>query len=72
MSLARQFAMENANIKADMIEISEFAQLAVKYNVMGVPKIVINENIEPLGLQPGEELLRQVQAAIRPPRLTYG
>lgn len=72
VSLAHQFAMENPNIKADMIEISEFPQLAVKYNVMGVPKIVINENIELLGLQPEEEFLRQIQAAIRPPGLTYG
>jgi glutaredoxin-like protein len=71
VSLAHQFAMENSNIKADMIEVSEFPQLAVKYNVMGVPKIVINENIEFVGLQPEEEFLRQVQAAARPPKPTY-
>jgi len=71
VSLAHQFAMENSNIKADMVEISEFPQLAVKYNVMGVPKIVINENIEFVGLQPEEEFLRQVLAAARPPKPTY-
>jgi len=71
VSLAHQFAMENSNIKADMVEISEFPQLAVKYNVMGVPKIVINENIELVGLQPEEEFLRQVLAAARPPKPTY-
>lgn len=72
VSLAHQFAMENSNIKADMIEISEFPQLAIKYNVMGVPKTVINETRELLGMQPEDEFLRQVAAASRPPKATYG
>jgi len=72
VSLAHQFAMENSNIKADMIEINEFPQLAIKYGVMGVPKTVINENIEMLGMQSEEEFLRQVEAATRPPSPTYG
>jgi glutaredoxin-like protein len=72
VSLAHQFAMENPNIKADMIEISEFPQLAVKYNVMGVPKTVINETRELLGMQPEDEFLRQVTAASKPSSLTYG
>lgn len=72
VSLAHQFAMENPNIKADMIEINEFPQLAIKYNVMGVPKIVINETRELLGMQPEDEFLRQVAAAARPPSPTYG
>jgi glutaredoxin-like protein len=72
VSLAHQFAMENPNIKADMIEINEFPQLAIKYNVMGVPKTVINETRELLGLQSEEEFLRQVEAATRPPSPTYG
>jgi glutaredoxin-like protein len=71
VSLAHQLAMENPNIKADMIEISEFPQLAVKYNVMGVPKTVINETVELVGLQPEEELLRRVAVAARPPSPTY-
>jgi glutaredoxin-like protein len=71
VSLAHQFAMENSLIQADMVEVSEFPQLAVKYGVMGVPKTVINENVELVGLQPEEEFLRQVQAAARPPKPTY-
>ena len=71
VSLAHQFAMENSHIQSDMVEVSEFPQLAVKYNVMGVPKTVINETIEFVGLQPEEEFLRQVQAAARPPKPTY-
>jgi glutaredoxin-like protein len=71
VSLAHQFAMENPKIKADMIEISEFPHLAVKYNVMGVPKTVVNETVEVVGLQPEEELLRRVAVAARPPSPTY-
>jgi glutaredoxin-like protein len=71
VSVAHQFAMENPLIQADMVEVSEFPQLGVKYNVMGVPKTVINETIELLGAQPEEEFLRQVQAAARPPKPTY-
>lgn len=71
VSLAHQFAMENPHIKADMIEISEFPQLAIKYNVMGVPKTVINETVELVGLQPEQELLRRVSTATRAPSPTY-
>jgi glutaredoxin-like protein len=60
VSLAHQFAMENENITADMIEISEFPQLSIKYNVSGVPKTVINESVEVLGMQPEEEFVRQL------------
>jgi glutaredoxin-like protein len=71
VSLAHQFAMENENITADMIEVSEFPQLGVKYNVSGVPKTVINESGELLGMQPEEEFVRQLEAATkRSP--TYG
>ena len=66
VSLAHQFAMENSNIEADMIEVTEFPQLAVKYNVAGVPKTVINETVELVGLQPEEALAHQVEAAAKP------
>jgi len=71
VSLAHQFAMENENITAEMIEVSEFPQLGVKYNVSGVPKTVINETIEVLGLQPEKEFVRLIESAIRPPSPTY-
>ena len=71
VSLAHQFAMENENITADMIEVSEFPQLGVKYNVSGVPKTVINESGEVLGMQSEEEFVRQLEATTkRSP--TYG
>lgn len=43
--LAHQFAIENDFIKADVIESTEFPQLVNKYNVMAVPKVVINDTV---------------------------
>lgn len=41
--LAHQFAFINDNIRADMVEASEFPQLVQRYDVSGVPKTVVNE-----------------------------
>lgn len=62
--LAHQFAMENPNIKADMIEATEFPELASRYNVYGVPKTVINEAGEIEGAVPETYFLREVLASI--------
>jgi glutaredoxin-like protein len=48
-AVAHKLAIESDLVKADVIETSEFPDLAVKYNVIGVPKIVINEKIEFVG-----------------------
>lgn len=42
--MGHALALLNDNIKADMIEATEFPHLANKYNVRGVPRIVINED----------------------------
>ncbi len=49
---AHQFAMENPKITGSMIESSEFMDLANKYKVMAVPKIVINDHSYFEGAQP--------------------
>jgi glutaredoxin-like protein len=46
---AHKLAIENDNIKADVIEANEFPALAIKYNVIGVPKVVINDKEEFVG-----------------------
>ena len=51
-SLAHQAAVENPNVTADVIEISEFPDLAAQYNVRGVPKVVMNDIVELVGAQP--------------------
>ena len=44
VTIAHQFAMENKNIIADMVDASEFHELASKYRVQGVPRTVIGDD----------------------------
>jgi glutaredoxin-like protein len=48
-AVAHKLAVENELIRADVIDGSEFPQLAQKYAVIGVPKVIINEKIEFVG-----------------------
>lgn len=48
-AIAHKIAIECDLIKSDVIESSEFPDLAMKYNVIGVPKIIINEKTEMIG-----------------------
>ncbi len=41
--LAHQMAIASPMVKGDMVEATEFPQLSNKYQVMGVPRMVINE-----------------------------
>jgi glutaredoxin-like protein len=61
---AHKFAFENPNIKALMIESLEFSELAQQYNVMAVPKIVINDKVEFEGAMPENFFIEQVFAAL--------
>ena len=62
--IAHQMAVENENIRADMIEAIEFPHLAQKYNVMGVPKTVINDEREIVGAIPEEMFLEEIKKAL--------
>ncbi len=55
--LAHKLAIESDLIKADMVEAIEFPHLANKYQVMGVPRTVINETTHIEGAVP-EPVLR--------------
>jgi glutaredoxin-like protein len=48
-AVAHKLAIESDMVKADVIDSSEFPDLAMKYNVIGVPKIIINEKVEFVG-----------------------
>lgn len=61
VTAAHRIALENANIKADMIDTGIFPHLAVKYNVSGVPKIVINDKTEMIGAQPLESIVEAIE-----------
>lgn len=48
-AVAHKLAIESDLIKADVIDGNEFPDLAMKHNVMGVPKIIINDKVEFVG-----------------------
>ena len=48
-AVAHKLAIESDMVKADVIDSSEFPDLAMKYNVIGVPKVIINEKVEFVG-----------------------
>ncbi len=47
-----------------MIEATEFPDLARRYAVRGVPKIIINETTEFVGALPESQYLAYVKAAV--------
>lgn len=59
MLLAHQLAVESDLITADMVEVIEFPHLATKYDVMGVPRTVINETIHIEGAVPEPMLMKE-------------
>lgn len=59
---AHRLAMLNDNIKSEMIEAQTFSDMSVKYKVSGVPKIIINEDIELVGNYPIEIFLEKIES----------
>ncbi|MCK5252403.1 MAG: thioredoxin family protein, partial [Thermoplasmata archaeon] len=60
---AHKFAILNPFITADMVEITEFPQLVQKYDVMGVPKTIINEEFSIEGAYPEKAFSEYVKVA---------
>jgi protein-disulfide isomerase len=54
-------------VRADIIEASEFPDLARRFNVYAVPKTVINGTGEVVGAVPELNLLEAVTSAVTPP-----
>ena len=59
---AHQIAQLNENVVGEMVEVQTFNEMAMKYNVSSVPKIVINDTEELVGNQPMEEFLRVLES----------
>ena len=57
--LAHQLAVESDLIRGDMVEIVEFPHLGNKYQVMGVPRTVIDETIHIEGAVPEPMLMQE-------------
>lgn len=63
--LAHQLAMESDLITADMVEAIEFPHLANKYEVMGVPRTVINDARHIEGAAPEAMVVQELLAAVQ-------
>jgi alkyl hydroperoxide reductase subunit AhpF len=57
-------ALLNPRITADVIEANEFPELSERFNVMGVPKTVVNGVQELVGAQPEARVMAAVRAAL--------
>jgi|SRR5659263_24265 len=62
---AHQFAIENENIRSDVIEMVEFPYLVQRYSVMSVPHIVINNDSSFVGAYSPEIFIDQIALALR-------
>lgn len=63
--VAHRFAMASDQVRADMVEVSEFPHLAVKYDVQGVPATIINETENVVGAVPEAELIKKIAKAVQ-------
>jgi glutaredoxin-like protein len=63
--LGHQMAIASPFVRADMVEATEFPHLAVKYQVMGVPRTVINDRVHIEGAVPEEMVLQKVFEALQ-------
>jgi predicted DsbA family dithiol-disulfide isomerase len=61
---AHRFAIASEHVTSDMVEVSEFPDVAQKDQVRGVPKTVINDKHEFIGAMPELEVAQAVLRAI--------
>lgn len=62
--MAHALAYVSENVRADMVEATEFPHLSYKYNVRGVPRIVVNETRHFEGAMPEEMYVAKVLEAV--------
>jgi hypothetical protein len=62
--LAHHLAVASDQIRGDCVEANEFPDLAQRYAVMAVPKIVVNERVSFEGALPEGQFVEQVLRAV--------
>jgi glutaredoxin-like protein len=62
--LGHRMAIASPMVRADMVEATEFPHLALKYQVMGVPRTVMNETVHIEGAVPEEVVVDKLRAAV--------
>jgi glutaredoxin-like protein len=66
VQVAHRFAFLNDNIRADMVDISMFPELAQRYSVTATPKTIINEGYSFVGAYPEAALYLEILKAVNP------
>ena len=61
--LAYRLAAASPHITASVIEATEFPDMVQRYRVSGVPKTVVDDRVELLGIHPEETFVREVLQA---------
>ena len=56
-------AVESGHVTAFIVEASEYPDLVRKYQVSGVPKTMVNGQVEILGARPEEDFVRTAVGA---------
>ena len=64
VTLAHRLAVGSPWVTADMVEATEFPHLSAKYQVMGVPRTVINETVHIEGSAPESTVIEKLQEAL--------
>ncbi len=57
------FALASDYIKTHAVDCSDFKELAIKYNVLTVPKVIINDKVEFVGFKDENEILGNIMYA---------
>jgi len=66
--LAHQMALESEMVQAEMVEATEFPELANQYGVSGVPHTTINFGAgEMIGAAPEAMMIEQIKEALVKP-----
>lgn len=58
---AHKLALMNDQVDAEMIEAQTFNEISTKFNVSGVPKIIINDEFELVGNQPIQAFIEEMK-----------
>ncbi len=64
MRLAQHMSVASDRVRSTVIEATEFPELSRAYQVMGVPKVVINDRVQFEGALPEHEFLSAVLQAV--------
>ena len=66
MRLAQHMSIASDRVRSECVEANEFPDLSRRYQVMAVPKIVINDLVEFEGAIPERDFVNAVLQAVTP------